>query len=88
MRVVVRRLRHRGRRLSDHDIANAPDITGKLHTGEINRGRASYTVAMLRDPRNQVAGQLVPDLYEPTTVMIGSGGFVLGGLNAMMAGQR
>ena len=79
MHVSVRRLRHHGRRLSDHDIANMPDVDGELHTATINHGPRSYMIAMLRDPGNPVSGQLVPDLYEATMVMIGPGGFVLRG---------
>ena len=79
MRALVHRLRSRGRRLSDRDVANSPGTRGELQTAQVHRGTVTYAVATLADPDNQVAAHLTPDLFEPVLVFIGVGGFVLRG---------
>jgi len=56
----VKRLRERGTRLSDRDIAKAPHVEGEVTLA----GLGPVLVAQVRDPNFQVGTGLLPQLYE------------------------
>lgn len=60
----VKRLRERGKRLSDRDIANAPFVEGELSL--FSMGGAF--VLSVRDPNSQTAGSLYPELHDARLV--------------------
>jgi hypothetical protein len=56
----VKRLRERGARLSDLDIARAPFVEGELTLISL----AGTGVLQVKDPNSQVGDSLFPRLYE------------------------
>jgi len=56
----VKRLRDRGARLTDRDIAKAAHVEGEVTVA----GLGSVLVAQVRDPNSQVGTGLLPQLYE------------------------
>jgi hypothetical protein len=78
MRVRVFLMRRIGRRYTHHDNES---VAGELHLHAITRGSETHRVAQLRgrDPRGSRADDLVPPLYEPELVAIGSDAILLRG---------
>jgi hypothetical protein len=60
----VKRLRQRGQRLSDRDIANAPFVEGELSLFSMG----GVFVLSVRDPNSQTAASLYPELHEARLV--------------------
>jgi len=56
----VKRLRERGTRLSDRDIASSAHVEGEVTLA----GLGVVLVAQVRDPNSQVGTGLLPQLYE------------------------
>lgn len=56
----VKRLRERGTRLSDRDIASSAHVEGEITLA----GLGTVLVAQVRDPNAQVGTGLLPQLYE------------------------
>lgn len=56
----VKRLRDRGARLSDQDIARAPFVEGKL----VVAGMGGTLFVEVRDPNSQTSSSKIPALYE------------------------
>lgn len=70
MRAKVTRLRERGQRMSDHQIAAAVPVEGDLRV----YGVGGAIQASLTDPQSQVGDPLIPILHEARlTTMHGSG---------------
>lgn len=69
MLVTLTHLRHRGRRLSDRDIANATRFRGVVqmrHADYLRMGRVD--VLELRKPDSVLADGVIACLYEPRLV--------------------
>lgn len=56
----VKRLRERGTRLSDRDIASSAHVEGEVTLASLG----PVLVAQVRDPNSQVGTGLLPQLYE------------------------
>ncbi len=78
MYAKVKRLRHRGQRLSDKDISNTEPIEGVLsmsgHQWNLER------VVSLQQRNNQVAPPLIPDLCRVELIGLGNGKMHLRGI--------
>lgn len=71
----VKRLRDRGKRLSDREIGAAPHVEGEVRV----YGLAGVTVACVADPNSQVGDPLLPLLYEARLVTMHSQGMLFKG---------
>ena len=78
MKVRVYALRRVGRRYTHHDNES---VAGELHLHAIMRGTETHRVAQLRgrDPRGSRSDDLLPPLYEPELVAVGSDTLLLRG---------
>jgi hypothetical protein len=65
----VKRLRERGKRLADREIANAPFVEGELSLFSMG----GVFVLSVRDPNSQTAASMVPELYEARMVGMHNG---------------
>lgn len=65
----VKRLRERGSRLSDRDIAKAPHVEGEVTLA----GLGPVLVAQVRDPNSQVGTGLLPQLYDARLISMHGG---------------
>jgi len=64
----VKRLRERGTRLSDRDIARASCVEGEVTLA----GLGTVLIAQVRDPNSQVGTGLLPQLYEARLISMHS----------------
>jgi hypothetical protein len=71
----VKRLRDRGARLSDHDIARAVPVEGAV----VVAGIGGTLMAEVRDPSSQVGTGLLPPLYEVRLLGMHNGKILLKG---------
>lgn len=71
----VKRLRARGKRLSDHEIASAPAVAGEVRV----YGMGATMQASVTDPNRQVGDPLVPLLYEARLTTMHGPGMLLKG---------
>ena len=86
MRVKVHLLRDQGRKLPWQLVQGKLPILGELSTCTVGQGEHRVEVVQLVSINNQVAGHLLPDLYEPALVMIGPGGLRLRGWERVSSG--
>jgi hypothetical protein len=75
MRAKVKRLRERGKRLSDQQIAAALPIEGELRV----YGMGGAIEATVTDPASQVGDALIPILYDAKLTTMHSAGMLLKG---------
>jgi hypothetical protein len=71
----VKRLRERGRRLSNREISQAPHVEGALTLCCL---QGSY-VLEVKDPNSQVGASLVPELYDARLTTMHNGGMLFKG---------
>jgi hypothetical protein len=71
----VKRLRERGRRLNEREIAQAPHVEGELKLFGV---QMSYVLEVL-SPASQVGDSLFPRLYEARLITMHSGGMLFRG---------
>jgi hypothetical protein len=78
MKVRVFVMRRVGRRYNHHDNES---VRGELHLHSITRGSETHRVAQLRghDPRGSRAEDLLPPLFAPELVAVGSDAILLRG---------
>jgi len=75
MRAKVKRLRERGQRLSDHQIAAAVPVEGEVRV----YGMGGAIQATLTDPVSQVGDPLIPVLHEARLTTMHGPGMLLKG---------
>jgi len=75
MQAKVKRLRERGQRMSDNEIARAPFVEGELRVYILG----ASTVATLIDPGRQVDNELLPTLHEARLTTMHGVGMLLKG---------
>lgn len=75
MRAKVKRLRERGQRMSDHQIAAAVPVEGELRV----YGMGGAIQASLTDPHSQVGDPLIPILHEARLTTMHGPGMLLKG---------
>ena len=71
----VKRLRDRGARLSDQDIARAHFVEGEVTVA----GMGGTLLAEVRDPNSQTAASKIPALYEVKLTSMHAGKMLLKG---------
>lgn len=75
MRAKVKRLRERGQRMSDHQIAAAVPVEGELRV----YGMGGTIQATVTDPASQVGDPLIPILHEAKLTTMHGAGMLLKG---------
>lgn len=75
MQAKIKRLRERGQRISDHQIASAVPVEGEL----LVYGMGGSIQATVTDPASQVGDPLIPILYEAKLTTMHGAGMLLKG---------
>ncbi|MDD5247556.1 MAG: hypothetical protein PHY45_01125 [Rhodocyclaceae bacterium] len=84
MLVNVRKTRHRGRKLSRIDIANAPALVGELTLSSTNyRAMGQVASLTLQERGNQTAAGQLGVLYEPHLIGLVGDGMRFRGIEAV-----
>jgi hypothetical protein len=82
MRFAVVPMRHRGRPVARHELANCPPVVGDLRVEEVRDEALGRYVRMARvlDPTRPIGADLLPTLRDPVLIAMNPLAFTLSGL--------
>jgi hypothetical protein len=83
MKFRVTKLRERGKRLADIQIANAQHLLGDLVSSHVASTKGFYRVADLKEDSSGGLKESLATLFEPELVQISASGMLLRGIEKM-----